>query len=111
MSRTSFKTLINPTDRLPVLVDFFADWCGPCHAMAPALQQVARAHTGRLRVVKVDVDKNPAAAAQFKVQSIPTLILFRNGQPVWRQSGAQTAEALGRAIGPHLPGGHQGGGN
>ena len=102
MARSSFAQLIRPADGLPVLVDFYADWCGPCHAMAPVLQQVARAHTGRVRVVKVDVDKNPAAAQQYRVQGIPTLILFKNGQPVWRQSGAVPAEALGRALAPHL---------
>jgi thioredoxin 1 len=102
MARTSFQDLIRPTDGLPVLVDFFADWCGPCHALAPMLQQVARQHTGRLRVVKLDVDKNPAVAQQFRVQSIPTLILFKGGAPVWRQSGAQSAEALSRALQPHL---------
>ena len=102
MARTSFSTLIRPADGLPVLVDFYADWCGPCKTLAPILQQVARTHAGRLRVVKVDVDKNPAAAQQYRVQGVPTLVLFKGGQPVWRQSGVLAAEALGRALAPHL---------
>ena len=102
MARTPFSSLIRPADGLPVLVDFYADWCGPCKALAPVLQQVARAHAGRLRVVKLDVDKNPAVAQQFRVQGVPTLVLFKDGQPVWRQSGVLPAEALGRALAPHL---------
>lgn len=98
MARTSFASLIKPADGQPVLVDFFADWCGPCHALAPVLQQVARELTGRVRVVKLDVDRNPAVAQQFGVQGIPTLILFRNGQPVWRQSGAMGAAQLRQAV-------------
>ena len=102
MARTPFSALIRPADGLPVLVDFYADWCGPCKALAPILQQVARAYTGRLRVVKLDVDKNPAAAQQFRVQGVPTLVLFKSGQPVWRQSGVLSAEALGRVLAPYL---------
>ncbi len=102
MARIPFAQLIRPADGLPVLVDFYADWCGPCRAMAPVLQTVARTHAGRLRVVKLDVDKNPAAAQQHRVQSIPTVVLFKGGQPVWRQSGAVTAEALARALAAHL---------
>ena len=102
MARSSFAQLIRPADGLPVLVDFFADWCGPCKALAPVLQAVARTHAGRLRVVKLDVDKNPAVAQQFRVQGVPTLVLFKGGAPVWRQSGVLPADALGRALAPHL---------
>lgn len=83
---------------MPVLVDFYATWCGPCKTMAPILEQVAAQHGGKVRIIKIDVDRNAAVAQQFRVQSIPTLILFRQGKPVWRQAGvvplAQIAQAL-----------------
>jgi thioredoxin 1 len=101
MPRKSFSDLIN-SPGMPVLVDFYADWCGPCKTMAPILQQVAAQHEGKLRVIKIDVDKNPAVAQQFKVQSIPTLILFSQGQPVWRQAGVVPATQLAQAVGAHL---------
>ncbi|SHJ77212.1 thioredoxin [Hymenobacter daecheongensis DSM 21074] len=83
---------------MPVLVDFYADWCGPCKTMAPILEQVAAQHQGKLKVIKVDVDRNQAAAQQFRVQSIPTLILFHKGQPVWRQAGVVPAAQLTQAL-------------
>ncbi|GAB2777500.1 thioredoxin [Hymenobacter latericoloratus] len=83
---------------MPVLVDFYADWCGPCKTMAPILEQVAAQHQGKLKVIKIDVDRNPAAAQQFRVQSIPTLILFQKGQPVWRQAGVVSAAQLGQVV-------------
>jgi thioredoxin 1 len=101
MPRKSFSELIN-SPGMPVLVDFYADWCGPCKTMAPILEQVASQHQGKLRIIKIDVDKNPAVAQQFKVQSIPTLILFSNGQPVWRQAGVVPAAQLGQAVSAHL---------
>ena len=72
----------------PVLVDFFADWCGPCRALAPIVEQIAEEHTGRLAVVKLDVDANPRTATQFGVRSLPTLMLFKGGAPVASQVGA-----------------------
>ncbi len=101
MPRKSFSELID-SPGMPVLVDFYADWCGPCKTMAPILQQFAAQHQGKLRVIKIDVDKNPAVAQQYRVQSIPTLILFRQGQPVWRQAGAVPAAELARAVGPFV---------
>lgn len=71
----------------PVLVDFYADWCGPCKAMAPVVKEVADAVKGKARVVKVNIDKNVAAAQQFQVQAVPTFILFKNGQVLWRHPG------------------------
>ena len=101
MPRKSLTELIN-SPGMPVLVDFFATWCGPCQTLAPILAQLAQAHAGKLRVIKIDVDRNPAAARQFGVRSMPTLILFRQGQPVWRQSGVLPLAALSRAIGAFL---------
>ena len=97
MPRKSFAELI-ASPGMPVLVDFFATWCGPCKTMAPVLEQVAAQHQGKLRIIKIDIDKNPAVAQQYRVQSVPTLILFRQGQPVWRQAGAVPAPQLRQAL-------------
>lgn len=97
MAKKSFAELIS-SPGMPVLVDFYADWCGPCKAMAPILQQVAAQHEGKLKVIKVDVDRNPAAAQQFRVQGIPTLILFHQGQPVWRQAGVVPEPQLNQVL-------------
>ncbi|HEX8426836.1 thioredoxin [Hymenobacter sp.] len=101
MPKKSFSELIN-SPGMPVLVDFYADWCGPCKTMAPILEQVAAQHQGKLKIIKVDVDRNPATAQQFRVQGIPTLILFYKGQPVWRQSGVVPAPQLAQAVQPFL---------
>lgn len=97
MPKKSFSELIN-SPGMPVLVDFYADWCGPCKTMAPILEQVASQHQGKLKVVKIDVDRNQAAAQQFRVQSIPTLILFHKGQAVWRQAGVVPAAQISQAV-------------
>ena len=85
-------------DEKPVLVDFFAEWCGPCKSMAPELKKFADTHKEKVRVLKVDIDKNRATAEQFSIQGVPTLILFKNGKVLWRQSGAMNAKQLSDII-------------
>ncbi|MFC0263765.1 thioredoxin [Fontibacter flavus] len=82
----------------PVLVDFFATWCGPCQMMQPILEDTSRQLGDKIKIIKVDVDKNPMAASKFQVRGVPTLILFQNGQIVWRQSGVVPAHQLVKVI-------------
>ena len=96
----TFKDIIQ-SDRL-VLVDFFATWCGPCKAMHPVLEQLKAQMGGRLRIIKVDIDKYAHHAAEFNVQAVPTLMLFRSGQMLWRQSGAVPFGQLSQTINQYL---------
>lgn len=78
----------------PVLVDFFATWCGPCQMLAPILKEVKSNLGERVSIIKIDVDKNQAVAAQYQVRGVPTMILFQNGKPLWRQSGVLSKEEI-----------------
>ena len=86
---SSFNDLINSNPL--VLVDFHATWCGPCKMLAPILIQAKEVLQDAVKIIKIDVDKNPAMAAKYEVRGVPTMILFKNGQPVWRQSGVLQA--------------------
>ncbi len=83
---------------LPVLADFWAPWCGPCHAVAPALERIAGRRASRLKVVKVNIDENPDLAARFGVRSIPTMVVLRRGREVDRMVGALPAEEIDRRL-------------
>jgi len=86
----------------PVLVDFWADWCGPCKMIAPLVDEIAEKYNGKLRVAKMDVDANGEIPRTFDVQGIPTLILFKGGQPVQQIVGYKTKEQLEKAIAAHV---------
>lgn len=94
-----FNKLIN--DSKPTLVDFFATWCGPCKMMAPILEEVKTKVGDTANVIKVDIDKNAELAARYRVQSVPTLIMFKNGEAVWRTVGVQQEALLTAKIYEH----------
>lgn len=83
--KSSFQDLIDSEN--PVLVDFYADWCGPCKMLAPILKQVKDDMGDALKIIKIDVDKNQSLANKYQVRGVPTMLLFKNGKQVWRQSG------------------------
>ncbi len=96
MAKKSFSEIIK--SETPVLVDFYADWCGPCHAIAPILKDVKRELGDKVKVVKIDVDKNNQLASKLQVRSIPTIMLFQNGELKWRAMGVQPKEVLKQQV-------------
>ena len=93
---SKFSELINQDK--PVLVDFFAEWCGPCKMLSPILKQVKEDLGDGISIIKIDVDKNQSMAAKYQVRGVPTMILFKNGKQVWRQSGLLQKEEIIRII-------------
>jgi len=87
---------------LPVLIDFWAEWCAPCRMTAPVLESIADDKAGHIKIVKINVDQNPGTAGRYNIRSIPTMILFKNGNPVETLVGALSKDALLQKIGPHL---------
>ncbi|TML94502.1 MAG: thioredoxin [Actinobacteria bacterium] len=98
VTEQSFEEEVLKSDK-PVIVDFWAEWCGPCHAVSPVLDRIVDERNGDLKLVKVNIDEQPELAQRFGVQSIPTIILFKEGQPAAAAIGAQPKPALERALG------------
>ncbi|WP_336093852.1 thioredoxin [Leeuwenhoekiella sp. CH_XMU1409-2] len=97
--KTSFGNLTD--SEIPVLIDFFATWCGPCQTLAPILEDVKKDLGEKVKIVKVDVDKNQTLAQKFQVRGVPTLMLFKNGKQVWRQSGVLSRADIKNVIANH----------
>jgi len=96
----SFSDIINKDN--PVLIDFFATWCGPCKAMSPILDDLKKQMGEQVSIVKIDVDKNPGVAAKYQVRGVPTLIIFKSGEQLWRQSGVYSAHDLKAILNQYL---------
>lgn len=95
----SFKEIVQ--SNTPTLVDFFATWCGPCKAMSPVLDQLKHEMGNQVRILKIDVDKNPEVAAKFQVRGVPTFVLYKAGEIKWRQSGGVGLQQLKALIAQH----------
>ncbi|MBX2891146.1 MAG: thioredoxin [Saprospiraceae bacterium] len=94
--KSSYESLINSP--IPVLVDFWAPWCGPCRTMHPVLDALKAEMGDRVRIVKIDVDKNTALAVQQKVMGVPMFVVYKNGRELWREAGVLSKDALRRAV-------------
>ena len=96
----SFSDIINKDT--PVLIDFFATWCGPCKAMSPILDDLKKQMGDQVSIVKIDVDKNPRVATKYQVRGVPTLMIFKSGEQLWRQSGVYSAHDLQAILNQYL---------
>ncbi len=92
----SFSDLIN--SETPVVVDFYADWCGPCQTMSPLVKEVAQKLQGKARVIKINIDKNESVAQRYNIRSVPTFLIFKNGKELWRHSGTIDVRSLERQV-------------
>jgi thioredoxin 1 len=97
--KSSFSDIIK--DEKPVLVDFYADWCGPCKMLAPILKDAKSALGDSVKIVKIDVDKNQELASKYQVRGVPTMILFKNGEQLWRQSGVLQKDEIVKIVQSH----------
>jgi thioredoxin 1 len=98
VTESSFEQEVLQSDK-PVIVDFWAEWCGPCHAVSPVLDKIAEERTAELRLVKVNIDEEPALAQKYGIVSIPTIVLFKDGEPAAAAVGAQPKGAIERSLG------------
>ncbi len=96
----NFNKLINGDK--PVLIDFQAEWCGPCKTLAPIVKEVYKAMDDKIRIIKIDVDKNQALAKKYQVRGVPTLALFKNGKVIWKESGVRTKQQIINIINQNL---------
>lgn len=97
--KSSFSKIID--SEIPVLVDFYADWCGPCKMLGPILKQVKDEMGESIKIVKIDVDKNQSLAAKYQVRGVPNMLLFKNGKQLWRQSGVLQKDAIVEIVKSH----------
>ena len=98
--KSTFSNIIN--SEIPVLVDFSAEWCGPCKMLGPILKQVKAELGDKIKIIKIDVDRNQLLATNYNVRGVPTLLLFKNGKQLWRQSGLLEKDYILNTINPHI---------